>query len=399
MAPLQQVKNRNKIHILNILEESRWGGPQTRIFRLSKELNKSIFVPFTIFPKKNSEKISYMFDSNGLEYERINLTPIKSKLLKMIKYLFYFIPEIIIIKKTASIIKPHIIQCNGASQIKGLIVAKLLKIPTVWFLNDTRTPNIVKLLFQFLIRVTNPNIIANSTRVKEYYLGKNRNSRKSIRIIQSPVDDKYFSLNNISNSDVSKIDKITRVVTVANINPDKGLEYFIGMIPLLNKNNKNVQFFIAGSYLESQKVYYDKLNAKIKKLNINNINFMGHLDDITPFLKSGDIYVCSSISEASPISVWEAMAIGLPIVSTDVGDVKKFLKNEKYNFISHLKNSQDLAKKTNELIMNKMLQKEYGNYGRTIAKKYLTVQICAKMHEELYNKIIRENYKNDNFRN
>ena len=50
--------------------------------------------------------------------------------------------------------------------------------------------------------------------------------------------------------------------------------------------------------------------------------------DEPSFLKSGDIFVYTSISESGPMAVWEAMAMGKPIVTTDVGSVSQYLKNE-----------------------------------------------------------------------
>ena len=45
---------------------------------------------------------------------------------------------------------------------------------------------------------------------------------------------------------------------------------------------------------------------------------------IRSLLNQSDIYVCSSNYESSPVSIWEAMSMELPIVSTDVGDLSKY---------------------------------------------------------------------------
>ena len=40
-------------------------------------------------------------------------------------------------------------------------------------------------------------------------------------------------------------------------------------------------------------------------------------------LVASDLYICTSKFEASPVAVWEAMSVGLPVISTDVGDLKR----------------------------------------------------------------------------
>ena len=54
-----------------------------------------------------------------------------------------------------------------------------------------------------------------------------------------------------------------------------------------------------------------------------NIYFINSRRDVRPLLKRFDIYVCSSDNEASPLSVWEAMSMKKPIVSTDARRYRK----------------------------------------------------------------------------
>ena len=58
-----------------------------------------------------------------------------------------------------------------------------------------------------------------------------------------------------------------------------------------------------------------------------------------PLLKRFDVYVCSSKAESSPISVWEAMSMAKPIVSTSVGDVPLYVQNEHNGYIVEIENT------------------------------------------------------------
>jgi glycosyltransferase involved in cell wall biosynthesis len=63
------------------------------------------------------------------------------------------------------------------------------------------------------------------------------------------------------------------------------------------------------------------------------VTFTGHRDD-TPALYAGfDLFALTSDTEQMPLSVIEAMASGLPIISTDVGDVRAMLATENAAYI------------------------------------------------------------------
>ena len=65
----------------------------------------------------------------------------------------------------------------------------------------------------------------------------------------------------------------------------------------------------------------------------DRITFAGHRDD-TPALYAGfDLFALTSDTEQMPLSVIEAMAAGLPVVSTDVGDVRAMLAPENAAFV------------------------------------------------------------------
>ena len=57
----------------------------------------------------------------------------------------------------------------------------------------------------------------------------------------------------------------------------------------------------------------------------SRVIFAGPLDEPAPFYRSLDIFALSSVTEQMPLSVLEAMACALPVLSTDVGDVRRML--------------------------------------------------------------------------
>lgn len=67
------------------------------------------------------------------------------------------------------------------------------------------------------------------------------------------------------------------------------------------------------------------LYAKVKKMEDERIKVLGYVEDAPSFYRSLDVFLLPSKLEAQPIALLEAMASGLPIIATDVGDNKYFV--------------------------------------------------------------------------
>ena len=85
------------------------------------------------------------------------------------------------------------------------------------------------------------------------------------------------------------------------------------------------------------------LEALARSLGLQErVRFAGHIDDPAPFYAGFDVFALSSDTEQMPLSVIEAMAAGLPVAATDVGDVRAMLADENAPFVGQLRDA-DLA--------------------------------------------------------
>lgn len=374
--------------IVNILEEGRYGGPQARTTLICEKMNNTEFAVSVVFPRNESELFYKKLSTKGIRNKRIGLHRLTKQKTHLVKYIALFIPELFALYKLFKKEHVDIVHCNGSWQIKGIIAGALSGAKVVWFLNDTQMPLLLRMIFRFLTLICCDAVIANGNRVKKYYLDGLRLLNIPFEVIQSPVDTSVFDPENVKEDQKIADYPGLKIVTVANINPIKGIEYFIEMASILNGLYDDLSFFVVGSQLANQKFYTDKIFGLIKEYDLENLHFYGSSDNIPSVLKAADIYVCSSIAEASPISVWEAMSMGKAIVSTDVGDVARFIKDGESGFVVPIKNAVALAERVGRLIKNADLRKKVGANARKIAIKNLDVDICVKKHAEFYRKII-----------
>jgi len=116
---------------------------------------------------------------------------------------------------------------------------------------------------------------------------------------------------------------------------------------------------------------YNELSAQINLLDMqNSIHLLGFRNDITTILKDSDIFVLSSVYEAMPMTILEAMANKTPVVCTKVGGISKFISEEQAWFVES-KNCKALANKLNEVKINDQFRLEkVSNAYNFVSEKY-----------------------------
>lgn len=376
------------IRIANVLIEGRYGGPQARTVAVCAKMSNNGFEVMVVLPRKDSDLFHEKLTAKGIRSNRLNLHRLTKEKAHLFRYIAFFIPELFSLYTLFKKEPTDIVHCNGVWQIKGVIAGKMSGARVVWFLNDTQMPALLRMFFNILALSCCDAFIANGHKAKKYYLDNSSPSQKPCIVIQSPVDTTVWDPEKVIEDQRIACSNGLKIVTVGNINPLKGIEHFIKMSSILNKQYKGLNFFVVGPHFDSQKKYSEKMLRLVKDIELKNFYFYGPSDNISSVLKATDIYVCSSIAEASPVSVWEAMSMAKPIVSSDVGDVHRFIKDEENGFVVPVKDADALAEKVSLLVENAGSRKKFGQKARDVAVKYLDVNICARKHAQLYREIL-----------
>ena len=370
--------------------EGRYGGPHAFIAACADKLKNYGIDTVVVFPDQDSDFFLRKLCAIGVAAKRLRLHRLTKEKKHLIKYALLFIPEVISLYKLYKKDGIDIVHCNNSWQFKGVIAGRLARKKTVWHLHETSTPFFINIIFKLLAKNFADAFITAGEKARKYYLSDQRLSSKPILEIQAPVDTLIFDPDKVEKD--RKIAKYVglKIVTVGNVNPLKGIEYFVEMSSILNRSYNHLSFFVVGPHFASQKAYSEKIMRMAQKFHSNNLHFYGSSENIPSVLKAADIYICSSIAEASPISAWEAMSMGKAIVSTDVGDVAKFITDGENGFVVPIKDAAALVKKAALLIDNSDLRKKIGIKAREIAVTNLDVDICVKKHAAFYRKIMDE---------
>ena len=131
-----------------------------------------------------------------------------------------------------------------------------------------------------------------------------------------------------------------------------------------------------------------QLQERVNRLGLTSrVHFLGLRRDIPDVLGAADIFALSSDYEGNPLSVIEAMAAGLPIVSTAVGGVPELLQNAKQGFIVQAGHAEQLSEAMMTLLKDCDLRRAMGAAAATRAKEKFDVSAMVRAYEELYEEI------------
>lgn len=373
------------IRVANIIEDGRFGGPQRRIAEVAFRLKDYDIETTVIYPKNNSVKFKKILTEYKIKQKQISLHRLTKVKKDLFLYFICFIYEIILL--SVYLKKNHfdVIHISGGIwQIKGAIAGKLAGKKVLWHLNDTNTPKIIQILFKYIAKYCTDGFIVAGRRVKRVYIDDLHITTQPVFEIQAPVESIYYS----PYKRVKRNNKI-QIVTVGNINPTKNTMLFAQVAKILNRKYKNILTFkVAGELFKSQSKYINKLKNYINKNKLNNFYLLGGVNNVKGLLNEADIYICTSNFEASPTSVWEAMSMAKTIVSTDVGDVSRFIKDGKSGYIVETNNANAIVERIEKLIKDKNKIKNLGLHNREIVIHQFDILQIVNSHIQVYKTII-----------
>jgi len=384
------------IKVANIIEEGKVGGPQIRIINIARCIKDEI-TTVVVMPESDSKKFQILCNRNQVNFQTFPISKITKEWKVAMRYVFFSIFEIIRIAHFLRKNNFDIVHVSGGSwQYKGIVAGKMARIKVIWHLNDTHTPFIFRKIFS-LISPFSDRFIFASEASRSYYEGLIRGGKEGC-IIPSGVDTKKFSPGTKYQGDeliISQMNNEFVIGMVANINPVKGIENFVRVAREVNAKVKKCQFVIVGKIYKNQKKYYKKIRLLSSSLGVENIRFVSEKEDVRPLLSRFDVYLCTSKYESSPVSVWEAMSMGKPIVSTEVGDIPMYVKNNINGYVEREDAVEKLAKRIVFLKKNKEMCHKFGKKSREIAANNLSLRSSADKHIVAYMSTCHEGFENE----
>ncbi len=163
------------------------------------------------------------------------------------------------------------------------------------------------------------------------------------------------------------------LINVGSFTENKNQQFLIDVILKLNNNGSRVNFYFLG-----QGEYLNKVKNKAFELGVQGqCQFLGNVENVEEFLWKSDVYLHAAKSEALGLTLIEAMASGLPVITLDGGGNRDLIINGKNGFLIQDQNTEEFADRIIEVFQNK----EISNFNVEFAKQFDINSYCEKLVE------------------
>jgi glycosyltransferase involved in cell wall biosynthesis len=134
-----------------------------------------------------------------------------------------------------------------------------------------------------------------------------------------------------------------------------------------------------------------QLEAQARSLGMfDRVHFLGVRADVPDALSAMDVFVLSSDFEGNPLSVMEAMASGLPIVSTAAGGVPDLFESGKHGILVPPGDVQGLSNAMTFLLQNQEARRSLGTAAARRARNKFDVATMVQDYEEMYEQLLEQ---------
>ena len=366
LGSLNYHKNNSRKNILFLDHAYKIGGAELSLFDLLNNL-KGSFKKYILLTRR--DVFSELLISNGHEVFFANYD-------NNFKNNF----NIKVIKKVISIINENNIgilyantkrAINFANFIRQLIPVKV--IPHIRDLEPLTDHQIGKMRLH-----NTPLIIVNSKAVKRYLKNIGISDKQS-NVVYNGVNFEKYNYN--YNSGVSfrhqnGIDENSfNIGFLGQLYEHKGTLDLLDSFSLVTSKIKNSVLSVAGGFITDDDLFQKILHQKTKELKISKkVKFLSFIDNVNDFLNSLNLLIVPSHTESFGRSIVEAMAVGIPVIATNIGGIPEIIKNNYNGILVPPKNPYEISKAVCRLYKDKKLRNNLAKNGLITVRRKFTIK-------------------------
>ncbi len=383
-----------KILIINLYTEM--GGNEYSMLNLVKALDRARFTPVMLFNAHGPfvEKVEQL----GVETAFI---PYRSVMLQKL-----VVPAVCRANAAASRelyrflrqAEIDIIHCSDVLALMLVFFPVLrLRIPVVYhvvFFYEWMRIVLFNIIALFVVK----KIIANSFAVEHDIKKKTLFLRKKTETIHNGVDASLFHPGKAGDGETLRSElgvqaDVPLAGMVGRFDPVKGHKTFLEAASMILRRRDDVRFVVVGGLLMAETIpswkrYRDRVLRMHHELGLEGkVFFVPHRDDMPAVMRSLDLFVCPSLSEAFGLVILEAVASGVPLVASRTVGALEAVEHEEGVYVAEAGNAGSFA----NAIMNALQRHPFrerprlqaspafldrcswGNYARKVERVYASI--------------------------
>ena len=375
------------VNICLLIGQLSYGGAERQVVNLAKSVNRDCF-------SVNVCVLSPLLDL-ALELEKASI-PVRV-IRKDGRYDLSVVPRLARFFKDEKIRLVHTFLYSA--NVVGALAAVIARIPVV--ISERSAPPSLgfekRVMYRLLGRLSDA-IVANSQAGKRLLVEQGGIPSEKVWVHYNGVDLSKFEaiLDDIETlRGRYAIPKDRFVVgTVGRLIRVKNHELVLRAAARMREIDPRVHFVVVGDVGPGEdSSYRDYLFSLQKSLGLEDVvTFTGMLSDVGAFLRLFDLFVLTSLWEGTPNALLEAMACGLPIVATNVGDVGRIVADAGCGLIVDPE-PEAFSEAISCLLSNEEVRAKMGIAGRRYIRANFSLERLAAKTQELWQGLLTKRFK------
>jgi glycosyltransferase involved in cell wall biosynthesis len=174
------------------------------------------------------------------------------------------------------------------------------------------------------------------------------------------------------------------VILVARLDPLKDLATAVRTLAQVVRRRPDARLVLVGEGPERGMV-----EDLVRQHDLTgHVRLLGLRSDVARLLHAADVFLLTSVSEGIPVTVLEAMAAGLPVVSTQVGGVGEIIEDGRTGLLASAGDDQRLAQKILYLADQADLRRQIGCQGRERVRALFSEEQMHASYVRLYREML-----------
>lgn len=119
----------------------------------------------------------------------------------------------------------------------------------------------------------------------------------------------------------------------------------------------------------------------------NRVMMVGKIRDAAQLMKISDLFLLPSQTESFGLAALEAMAVGVPVISSNTGGIPEVNEHGYSGFLSNVGDVDDMAQNAVKLLSDDQILNQFKNQAKLQAEKFCITKILP-LYEDLYKKVV-----------
>lgn len=379
---------RGEARVVWVVHYPIFGGPHNRILRLFPRLQQQGIRVTAVLPSEPGNAVERLREAGvpvvSLPLGRARAT--RDPRVHM-RWAWNFRRDIREIRGVVRATAADALIVGGLINVQGPVAARLEGLAVVWQILDSRTPKpLATALMPVVDRLADTVTFAGQSLV-DAHPGADR-LRVPTMVSTPGVDHTKFQPSDERRASTRRTmgipDDALVVGSVANVNRQKGIEFFIRAAAQIEAAHPGARFLVVGASSATHAPYHARLRAEISASGLppDRLMFAGDQTNVEEWYPAMDVKLMTSVprSEGTPTTILEAWSCAVPVVATKVGAVDRLIEDGHTGFIVPPCDPGAIAGRTIRLLRDPDLRARMGAAGRREVEARYTLTHVAEVH-------------------